>query len=230
MELDHINSALTRTLEDHKLSRSERKALSQVLADLGGDEDVLRYVRNQAFEMAKGEMETRDAAMVLEWVEGVVRAIDSQRQDEPASSAQVCFSPGDECRNQVTGLCQSSSRTIDVCVYTITDNRIKRALLDAHRRGIELRIITDDEKIDDLGSDIYDLRDEGIEVAIDRGPEFMHHKFAIFDRSILLNGSFNWTRGASERNHENVIVTDDRRLVGQFSGKFEELWADLPRL
>jgi len=230
MNLAHVDQALKGTLEDHKLSRSERKALNQVLTDLGGDGDTLRYVRNQAFEMAKGEMETRDAAMVLEWLEGVVRAVDGQRQDEPESSAQVYFSPGDECRNQVTSLCQSSSRTIDVCVYTITDNRIKRALLDAHRSGIKLRIITDDEKIDDLGSDIYYLRDEGIDVAIDRGPEFMHHKFAIFDRSILLSGSFNWTRGASEQNHENVIVTDDRRLVGQFLEKFEEMWRDLPRL
>jgi phosphatidylserine/phosphatidylglycerophosphate/cardiolipin synthase-like enzyme len=52
----------------------------------------------------------------------------------------------------------------------------------------------------------------------------MHHKFAIFDEEILLTGSYNWTRGASNNNQENLILSNDRRLLKAFRGEFERLW------
>jgi phosphatidylserine/phosphatidylglycerophosphate/cardiolipin synthase-like enzyme len=55
----------------------------------------------------------------------------------------------------------------------------------------------------------------------------MHHKFAIFDDSALLTGSYNWTRGAARFNNENFIVTTDRRLIHPFSQTFERLWQAL---
>ena len=51
----------------------------------------------------------------------------------------------------------------------------------------------------------------------------MHHKFAIFDGRTLLNGSYNWTRGAARDNQENVMISDDQRLVAQFQGEFDRL-------
>jgi len=52
----------------------------------------------------------------------------------------------------------------------------------------------------------------------------MHTKFALFDRRVLLNGSFNWTRAATERDVENVVVTRHAELVESFARKFDELW------
>ena len=54
---------------------------------------------------------------------------------------------------------------MDVCVYTITDDRIKRILLSLHAHGIRVRILTDDDKVQDQGSDIVELRNAGIQVS-----------------------------------------------------------------
>ena len=35
----------------------------------------------------------------------------------------------------------------------------------------------------------------------------MHHKFAIVDSNILINGSFNWTERAVSENCENVVIS-----------------------
>ena len=63
-------------------------------------------------------------------------------------------------------------------------------------------------------------------VAFDRTPDHMHHKFAVFDNRILVSGSYNWTRSASDRNEENIIVTSDERLVQKFTRRFDALWKE----
>jgi phosphatidylserine/phosphatidylglycerophosphate/cardiolipin synthase-like enzyme len=55
----------------------------------------------------------------------------------------------------------------------------------------------------------------------------MHHKFAIFDGGLLVNGSFNWTRSAAEWNSENLLLTTDPALVAAFRREFDRLWQAL---
>ena len=150
--------------------------------------------------------------------------------DEPESRAY--FSPGDDCLQQIILRFRECRRTADLCVFTITDDRISRAILDAHRRGIALRVISDIEKAGDLGSDMRQFADAGIVVKLAdvRGRSdpnlvgHMHHKFAIFDGVRLLIGSYNWTRGAANTNFENLIDTADVRLIAAFAAEFERLW------
>ena len=50
------------------------------------------------------------------------------------------------------------------------------------------------------------LARSGIAVAFDSSPHHMHHKFAIFDLTRLLTGSYNWTRSAAESNEEEFDI------------------------
>jgi phosphatidylserine/phosphatidylglycerophosphate/cardiolipin synthase-like enzyme len=87
--------------------------------------------------------------------------------------------------------------------------------------------VTDDDKSYDRGSDIARFEKAGIPVKTDNSPAHMHHKFALFDRKLLLTGSYNWTRSAANHNHENVIVSSDPRLIAPFRTMFDRLWAEL---
>ncbi|PNH11155.1 Vegetative incompatibility protein HET-E-1 [Tetrabaena socialis] len=75
------------------------------------------------------------------------------------------------------------------------------------------------------GSDIKKFRQAGIPVRQDSTAAHMHHKFAIIDGQLLMNGSFNWTRQAVTGNNENVTVQADVMLVESFQAQFEKLWA-----
>jgi phosphatidylserine/phosphatidylglycerophosphate/cardiolipin synthase-like enzyme len=97
-------------------------------------------------------------------------------------------------------------------------------------QGIQIRIITDDEKVDDHGSDIKRLAAAGIEVRIDNSVNHMHHKFALFDNRRVLTGSYNWTRSAADDNQENILLTDDKRAVAAYRDEFEKLWAAMNQL
>lgn len=120
----------------------------------------------------------------------------------------------------------SANATLEICVFTITDDRIASTIIKSHAKGVKVRVITDNDQSEQLGSDIQKLRDAGVPVKMDISPFHMHHKFAIIDRALLLNGSFNWTKGASQSNCENIMITNTPDFVRSFSDHFETMWKD----
>ncbi len=140
---------------------------------------------------------------------------------------KTAFSPGPECKNLILEHISSAAMELWVCVFTISDNDITRALLRAHKNGVRIRIITDNEKSMDAGSDIFDLEQAGIPVKTDQSTSHMHHKFSIADGSRLITGSYNWTRSAEQYNQENIIATEHPELVKPFKAEFKRLWEAL---
>ena len=154
-------------------------------------------------------------------------AIEQGRLPAGTVRSSAHFSPGTDCLAAIQQQLKSARRRLDLCVFTLSDDRITEEVLAAHRRGVALRFITDNDKEFDAGSDVNRLRQQGVPMVVDRTDAHMHHKFAIIDEAWLLNGSYNWTRSACEHNEENVIVTNDPGLVRQFQGQFDALWAAL---
>ena len=221
-----LDAILQQSLADQKVSGSEKQALTGfALEHLASDQDRA-VARSRAFEIAR-RTAGDDGRRMLDWLEDVLRVLDPLRDgpaDPAGQPAEACFSPGETCLRQIVHRFATARRTADVCVFTITDDRITRALLDAHRRGVRLRLITDNEKAFDAGSDVERIRAAGVPTLVDRTPYHMHHKYAIFDGVRLLNGSYNWTRGAANDNEENVVDTGDPKLVAAFRQHFERLW------
>lgn len=219
---------LSQTLEDRRMSRSERRALRQVLNDAMLSDDELAIARALAFSLAReADLDPR-AKQVLAWLEEAIKLLIPGERER--SIAEARFSPGPECRNAVRHLFREAKTSAEVCVFTITDDGIADEILSAHQRGVSVRIVSDDLKSEDLGSDIARLSDAGIAVRSDDSDHHMHHKFAIFDGAKLATGSYNWTRSAARYNQENLVVTDDPRLVRPFRSTFEALWSEFGEL
>ena len=51
------------------------------------------------------------------------------------------------------------------------------------------------------------MKEAGVCIVACKREGLMHHKFAIIDSSILLNGSFNWTERAVYGNCENLVIS-----------------------
>ena len=223
---EQIDRILRGTLEDNRLSRGEKRVLRDVLAELGKDERQVALLRHRAFQIARDQLTDANDQAVVEWLEDVVKAL----VPRPASAqpdSESAFSPEDNCPRKIASLLARARRNVDICVFTITDDRITDAILQTHRRGVRVRVISDNAKSLDLGSDVQQLARQGVPVRIDRSDYHMHHKFAVFDERYLLTGSYNWTRSAARHNEENFIVTHDEKLVRDFTEAFERLWQKL---
>ena len=227
-----IERLLVNSLVDDRFSKDEKNALHTLLVSIQKQDELLAFARNKAFDLFREYYLKYPENFVYgtNWLERVIKTIDGIRCGWVSQPALSCFSPGKNCANQIISSIASARQTIDVCVFTISDDRISDALLQAYRAGVSVQIVSDNDKSNDLGSDIHYLAKQGMPVKLDRSSYHMHHKFALFDRHLdrrfLINGSFNWTRSASTSNEENITVLYERQLIESFSKAFDALWAE----
>lgn len=231
-DLQTLRLILEKTLDDARLSGNERSVVRDYIWATPPEEMRLAVLRRSAFDMVAERLDVPAQREILEWLHDIVELLipRSPSSVHHEMHPQVLFSPNDPCAERICGLIQTAEKSLDLCVFTITDNRLTESILAAHAQGLTVRLITDDMKSDDIGSDIVRIAAAGVPVKIDSSPFHMHHKFAIFDGKIVLTGSYNWTRNAADENQENVLVTADRRIVQPFSAEFERLWAGLKAL
>jgi len=224
MQPKELEEIFARTLDDRRLSRGERRVLQELVTE----EDLpvkerLRYYR-RAFAVAHGQLaDPRDRAL-LEWLEDVAKALFGAPRGARPQVAEACFAPGEACARRLVSLCDEAVHSLEICVFTITHDVLANAILRAYRRGVTVRILSDNKKAFDEGSDIFHLSEQGVPVRMDDSPDHMHHKFALFDRRVVVTGSYNWTLSASRHNRENIAVSDDQRLVAPYAAEFERLW------
>jgi phosphatidylserine/phosphatidylglycerophosphate/cardiolipin synthase-like enzyme len=218
-----LDTLLRSALADGKLAGGEQAALLAFAQQhLRTDQDRA-LARSRVFAAARESHPAAEPA--LKFVEAALKALTSPGSG--VAPTEAFFSPGGGPLDRILARFNGCRRTADVCVFTVTDDRITRSLLAAHQRGVAVRLITDDEKAHDLGSDVEQIRAAGVPVRIDRTPYHMHHKYALFDGARLLTGSYNWTRGAADQNEENLLDTGDPAVVATFTREFAALWQKL---
>ncbi|KAI8873621.1 phospholipase D/nuclease [Ramicandelaber brevisporus] len=144
-----------------------------------------------------------------------------------SADIDTLFFPDETSFMQLVSLIDCAVETVELAIFTLTDNDMANALIRAHRRGVAVRIIADNEQINALGSDIVRLRDEvGVAVKLDKDEYLMHHKFMVTDRAIVATGSYNYTRAARFQNKENVVIIRDAKVASKFMDAFEEMWEE----
>jgi phosphatidylserine/phosphatidylglycerophosphate/cardiolipin synthase-like enzyme len=143
-----------------------------------------------------------------------------------AAQIEVCFSPplpgGCDPAGTIEKALRAAHTSILVQAYEITPGPLVTALIEAHRRGVEVRAIVDyrqltDRRNRDDAFAVDHLGASGIPVLVDRPPGLMHDKVMIIDGEIVVTGSFNYTYSAEHRNVENLLVIRDPTLAAQYT-------------
>lgn len=160
-----------------------------------------------------------------EWLTILLEKILNSNETEPENNAY--FSHHDDIREIAIKNLEGAKSDLKICMFTISDDPIAETIDACHDRGVNVRIITDDGKIFDKGSDIMPLSKKGINVRIDSDKSLMHHKFVIIDNAKLLTGSYNWTRTGADVNNENMLVTTNNKIVRAYKKEFQRLWQEM---
>lgn len=226
--MNEILALIEDKIADGFISSSEKKELKTSLINIIEGKQDANVLRSSLFKLARRLMNDNNYLEVLTWIETLNKLILQVTPDDVQNIQEsIYFSPGEDCLDAIIRKINKSRHSIYCCVFTISDNRISDALISAHKRGVSVKVISDNDKMYDTGSDIFTLKESGIKVKIDDTDNHMHHKFAVFDKHWSLTGSYNWTRSAERYNHENLIITNSDKIAKRFIKEFEYLWEEM---
>ncbi len=225
MNMEELIGYLEESIADNAFSRGDKRGFKELLKEHNLQKRDFDFLRSKVFDMAMSRANAQNYSHVITWLEEINKTLVLPAKAD--STEQVYFSPGDDCLNAIRQQLRSAVSTIRICVFTISDDRIAHEIKSAHRRGVSVRVLTDNDKSLDLGSDIEELANAGVEVKMDYTRNHMHHKFAVIDKEYLITGSYNWTRSAANYNHENLLLTSEKDVVKQYLREFEKLWEEM---
>lgn len=144
-------------------------------------------------------------------------------------SLDVLFSPQDKpITNAVRPLIQGATERIDVGIFFLTHKLIAKDLIDAHRRGVKVRVILDATAAKNGYTKHELLRAAGIPVKVETWGGKMHMKSAAIDGKTVITGSMNWTSAGEGGNDENTTVIHSPTIAKQYEVFFDKLWASIP--
>ncbi|MBN1680114.1 MAG: hypothetical protein JW966_07465 [Anaerolineae bacterium] len=116
--------------------------------------------------------------------------------------------------------------SIDAAVFELNSEPVTQALIQAHERGVMVRVVTDGEHgLESPDGTVEELEFADIPVVSDgnRGG-FMHNKFFVIDSLYVWTGSTNITHNGIYNNNNNAMLIRSTRLAQNYSAEFQELF------
>jgi phosphatidylserine/phosphatidylglycerophosphate/cardiolipin synthase-like enzyme len=131
----------------------------------------------------------------------------------------LCFVPdGPSCERLLVDTINSTKRSLLIQAYSFTSAPIAQAVVKAHQRGVDVRVILDKSQVSQKYTSATFLRNEGVPLVIDTKPAIAHNKVMVFDHEAVFTGSFNFTRAAQSRNAENgMVIRGDSSVVKAYT-------------
>ena len=118
----------------------------------------------------------------------------------------------------------SARLTVDVAIYSLSLNSIRDALLRAHDRGVQVRMVMESDNLD--RADPQKLKDAGIPILGDRREGLMHDKFVVIDNSEVWLGSMNFTDSGGYTDNNNLMRIRSLKMAENYTKEFEEMFVD----
>ena len=140
----------------------------------------------------------------------------------------ILFSRDGSVQAYIEQLLGAATSSVEAALYRLNNPSLARALEEAYQRGVRIRLVLDRNKFEEDRTTCQLLSEVSFLYRLLYGREGqgskMHHKFALFDSSVALAGSYNWTIESEKHNYENLLILRAPEQLQQFRDEFEELW------
>ena len=126
-------------------------------------------------------------------------------------TVEAVFTPWDDAEGALLRVVASARKSIRVQAFLFTSRPLARALVEAHRRGVDVAVLADREMaIKGENSQLAQLADAGIPVRLEVRYASAHNKIMLVDATeddcVVATGSFNYSFSAQARNAENLLI------------------------
>ena len=101
-------------------------------------------------------------------------------------------------------------------IYSFTSAPIAKALVDAHKRGVNVAVVLDKSQRTAKYSSADFTAHASIPTFIDAAHAIAHNKVMVIDKETVITGSFNFTKAAEEKNAENLLILRSKNLAQEY--------------
>ena len=150
---------------------------------------------------------------------------------QPAGTAsspiEVAFSPEAGAEALVLKVISSARQSIQWAGYSFTSPAVVRGLIDAKRRGVNVKVLLDDKGNRGQASvaAMNLIVGAGIPLRVVSVYAIHHDKYIVVDGKHTETGSFNFSQAAAKSNSENVLVIWDNPTVAErYLSQWESRW------
>ncbi|MDA8126039.1 MAG: phospholipase D family protein [Deltaproteobacteria bacterium] len=149
-----------------------------------------------------------------------VQAVPVQVRQAPP--IDVYFSPRAGATEAICREIAQARSEILVQAYSFTSAPIAQALLAAHKRGIKVAVILDKSQKTQKYSSATFLTNAAIPTYIDSRHAIAHNKIILIDGTVVITGSFNFTKAAEEKNAENLLIIRSAELAKLYRENWQQ--------
>jgi phosphatidylserine/phosphatidylglycerophosphate/cardiolipin synthase-like enzyme len=135
-------------------------------------------------------------------------------------TVEALFAPWQDVEGALVAEIRAGRRTVHVQAYAFTSRALAQALIEAHRRGVQVSVLADREQAERLdNSRLPQLVAAGIPVALEVRYAAAHNKILLVDAEgeapAVITGSYNFTWSAQAKNAENVLILRGHRALAR---------------
>lgn len=177
---------------------------------------------------AVAHKETRKTKTIVEQRQQTNTSNTVQQNTSSGNISYYFPKDGGQPDKQLISVMNNAKNSLDIAIYSLTKQNIVDSIISAKKRGIAVRIITDNKesKSKSEAKELDLLKNAGISIKINTHPGLMHLKVTIADNQIVTTGSYNYTNNASYENDEVLVALNDTRTAKQFEIEFNRMWND----
>ena len=145
-----------------------------------------------------------------------------------SATVEVYYGPDDAPLDRLTTLYQQATRYLYVAVYGFTSPRAVEAMVAAKKRGVDVRLITDRQRTEDVKqlTALDTLLLAGIPILVNEHDGLMHLKQVVIDDEVNASGSMNHTTSGNRYNDERLDIITDHAITVKAREKFLAMWND----
>ena len=114
--------------------------------------------------------------------------------------------------------------TVDAAVYGFNKQNIIDALVDAHYRGVEVRLVGDGGEYSRGSPGYRTMEDKKVPVQTGNQFHIMHNKFFIIDGRFVFTGTGNISRSEFTFNNNHWVWMDSQPIAELFTAEFEQMF------
>jgi phosphatidylserine/phosphatidylglycerophosphate/cardiolipin synthase-like enzyme len=140
------------------------------------------------------------------------------------SPLEIAFAPTDGVQQRIVTALNTADTSIQVAMFTFTNDALGDALIAAHARGVAVEVLLDQVAAGGVGGERARLCANGVAVRVENFAGKIHDKYAVVDAGtssdpLIITGSTNWTASAVRANDENLLIAHDAGLAAGFAAE-----------